>query len=420
MMSEPENRDLNESPTPRRGGLGVRVAAALVVLLLLCAAGYAYWSHASTRESTDDAQIEGRIHAVSARVGGTVTKVHVENNQSVEAGAILVEIDPRDYQVALERAKADLAEAEARLGGDTVEVPVTTTTTTSRLNGAQAAIGEVQAAITAAGRQVEAAEARKASLEPLVRAARANSERAAADLERMKALLAKDEISRQQYDAAFAAAEATRAQLDAAQAQVLEAGQGIVVARSMLERERARLPRSEADVHAAQAGPQQVAASRARAASSAARVAQMRAVVAAAELNLERTVVRAPVAGVVGQKNVENGQIIQPGQPLAAVVAADNVWVVANFKENQLARVKPGQKVEVEVDAFGGRRFRAVVDSVAGATGARFSLLPPENATGNYVKVVQRIPVKIVFEKGQNIGRQLRPGMSVVPTISVE
>jgi membrane fusion protein, multidrug efflux system len=416
-MPESVSSDLNESPTPRRRPRTGRIVAGVVVLLLLSGVSFAYWSYASGRETTDDAQVEGRIHAVSARVGGTVTKVLVENNQFVKAGTVLLEIDSADYHVALDRAKADLAEAEAKLAEDMAGVPVTTTLTASRASGAQAGVGEVQAAIAAAQSQVEAAEARKAAAEPMVRAARANAERAAADLQRMKTLLAKDEVSRQQYDTAWAAAEATRAQLEASVAQVKEAERGIAVALSQLERERSRLPRTEADVHAAQSGPQEVAAARAKAASSAAKVTQMKAAVAAAELNLERTVVRAPVSGVIGQKGVETGQIVQPGQPLLAVVATDDVWVVANYKENQLASMRPGQKVELKVDAFGGREFRGTVVSISGATGARFSLLPPENATGNYVKVVQRVPVRIAFDAGQDPDHQLRPGMSVVPTV---
>ncbi len=417
-MSNPLESELKQSPTSRRK-VAVRVAAGVVLLLLIGVGGYAYWLHAATRESTDNAQVEGHIHTVSARVGGSVTKVLVKNNQFVEAGEVLFEIDPRDYQLALNQAKADLAEAQAKFAEDSAGVPVAATTTASSMSAAKAAIGEVQAAIAAAQSQVEAAESHKMSAEPQVRAARANSDRAAADFQRMKALLAKDEISRQQFDAAEAASVATRAQLEAAEAQVVEAGRGIAVARSLVEHERARLPRTQADVHAAEAGPQEVVASRGRAASSGAKVAQKKAAIEAAELNLERTVVRAPVAGIVGQKSVESGQVIQAGQPVLALVAVENVWVVANFKENQLAEVKPGQKVELEVDAFNGRRFQGKVDSIGGATGARFSLLPPENATGNYVKVVQRMPVKIVFDPGQDDGHRLRPGMSVISTILV-
>lgn len=417
-MAEARETELNETAAPGRGP-GKKIVLAAVLLLAMASGAFAYWLHASARETTDDAQVEGRIHSVSARVGGTVTKVFVDNNQLVEAGAVLFEIDPRDYEVALEKAKADLAEAEARLSEDTVGVPVARTTTSSRMSAAKAGVGEVQASIVAAQKQVEAAEARKATAVPMVRAAKANADRAAADFQRMKTLLEKDEISKQQYDAAFAAAEATRAQLEAAQAQVAEAERGVAVAHSLLEHERARLPRAEADVRAAEVGPEQVTATRERASSSAAKVAQMKAAVEAAQLNLERTVVRAPVRGIVGQKNLESGQIIAPGQPVMAVVATDEVWVVANYKENQLEAMRPGQKAELAVDAFGGQKLRGTVQSIAGATGARFSLLPPENATGNYVKVVQRIPVKIVFDAGQDEGRRLRPGMSVVTTVMV-
>ncbi len=417
-MAEALDRDLNETPAARRRPVK-RMAVAAVLLLAIGTGAYAYWRHAAARETTDDAQVEGRIHSVSARVGGTVMKVLVDNNQVVEAGTVLFEIDPRDYEVALAQAKADLAEAEATLGEDKAGVPVAKTATASRMSAAQAGVGEVRASIAAAQKQVEAAEARKDSAAPLVRAAKANADRAAADFERMKALLEKDEISRQQYDAAFAAAEATRAQLEASQAQVAEAGRGIAVAQSLLAHEQARLGRAQAEVQAAEAGPQQVTATREKASSSAAKVAQMRAAVEAAELNLERTVVRAPVRGIVGQKSVESGQIIAPGQPVMAVVATDEVWVVANYKENQLEGMKPGQKAELAVDAFGGERLRGTVQSMAAATGARFSLLPPENATGNYVKVVQRIPVKIVFDAGQDAGHRLRPGMSVVSTVLV-
>jgi membrane fusion protein (multidrug efflux system) len=417
-MSNLIESELKESPKSGRK-MAVRILAAVVLLLILGVGGYAYWAWSSIRETTDDAQVEAHIHAVSARVGGKVTKVLVKNNDFVEAGAVLFELDPRDYQLALNQAKADLAEAQAKLAEDSAGVPVATTTSASSMSAAKAAVGEVQAAIAAAQMQVEAAEARKGVVEPQVRAARANADRASADFQRMKALLAKDEISRQQFDAALAAAESTRAQVEAAEAQVVEAGRGIAVARSSVEHERARLPRTQAEVRGAEAGPQQVVASRGRAASSAAKVVQKKVAVEAAELDLERTVVRAPVAGIVGQKSVESGQNVQPGQPTLAVVAVDRVWVVANYKENQLAEVTPGQKAELEVDALNGRRLHGKVESIGGATGARFSLLPPENATGNYVKVVQRIPVKIVFDPGQDDSRRLRPGMSVVSTIFV-
>jgi membrane fusion protein (multidrug efflux system) len=233
----------------------------------------------------------------------------------------------------------------------------------------------------------------------------------------MKALVAKAEISQQQYDAALATAEAYHAQLDGTQAQVHEAEESIRVAQSQLELQHARLTKAEADARATQTAPQQVTATRARAESSSAKVLQMKAALEQAELNLQYTTVQAPISGIISQRTVEVGQIVQAGQPLLAIVPLDDIWVTANFKENQLANMRPGQPVTISVDTYVGREYKGRVESIAAATGARFSLLPPENATGNYVKVVQRVPVKIVFEKGQDPEHLLRPGMSVVPTV---
>ena len=229
--------------------------------------------------------------------------------------------------------------------------------------------------------------------------------------------MAKEEISQQQYDAAVAAADASRAAVDSAQAQASEAEEGVRVAQSRIERDRAKVAQAEATVRSARTAPQQVAMTRARSESAAARVQQARAALEQGQLNLQYTTVKAPLGGVVSRKAVEIGQIVQPGQPLLAVVPLEDIWVTANFKETQLKEMRPGQKAVVSVDAYGRREYQGHVDSIAAATGARFSLLPPENATGNYVKVVQRIPVKIVFEKGQDPEHLLRPGMSVVPTV---
>ncbi len=397
-----------------------RWAALAVVVLLVGAGAYVFWSRSAGKETTDDAQIEGHIHPISPAVSGGVTKSFVENNQFVEKGAPLFELEQYAYSAILAKAQAELAEAEAANGEDAAEVPVTATATTSRLNAAQAALGEMRASVTAARQQINAAKARKTSSLPLVKAAQADSDRAAADLLRMKTLLAKDEISRQQYDGAFAAAESARARLEAAQAKVAETDQDVVVTESLLAREESRLPRAQADIEAAQSGPQELVATRARAASSAAKIAARRASVASAALDMERTVVHAPVSGIIGQKGFEVGQIIAAGQPVVAIVSVDNLWVVANYKENQLAQMKPGQKAEIEVDALGGRHLHGTVESTAAATGSRFSLLPPENASGNYVKVVQRIPVKIALDSGQQDLRLLRPGMSVFTTVTVD
>ncbi len=399
----------------RRSPLAKLLLLGLVVAL--ASGGVFLYRYFSIRESTDDAQVDGHIYPVSARVGGTVVRVLVDDNQYVTAGTVLAELDTRDYQVAMDRARADLAESTATFHVSRTQIPITSTTSGSQLSAAQAGVGVVDAAVTAAERSVDAARAHLGAAQARVRENRANYERAARDLERMKALVAKEEISQQQYDAALAAAESFRAQVDSAEAQVGEAQEGIHVAESQLGQQKAALERARADVEAARTAPQQVAVTRAHAESSAAKVQQMRATVEQAGLNLQYTTIRAPVSGVVSQRSVEAGQVIQPGQPLFSVVPLDDIWITANFKESELRNVHLGQRATISVDAYGGRKYKGHVDSFAAATGARFSLLPPENATGNYVKVVQRVPVKIVLEKDQNADHLLRPGMSVVPTV---
>jgi membrane fusion protein (multidrug efflux system) len=279
---------------------------------------------------------------------------------------------------------------------------------------------EAQANVAAAKTGIGAARAKLQSAQAMVRQAQANYTRAAHDLDRMKTLVAKEEISRQQYDTAVAAADALKAAVDSARAQVNEATQGVRVAESQLAQQEAKLARARSEAASAGTGPQQIQISRARAASAGARVQQARAALEQAQLNLEYTTVNAPVAGVVSQRTVEVGQNVAQSQPLLAVVPLEDLWVTANFKENQLAHMRPGQPATISVDAYGGKEFHGHVDSIAGATGARFSLLPPENATGNYVKVVQRVPVKIVLDRGEDPAHILRPGMSVVPTVRVK
>jgi membrane fusion protein (multidrug efflux system) len=362
----------------------------LIVLLAIAASSIAVWRYYAARETTDDAQVDAHIAPVSARVSGTAIAVNVDDNQLVKAGQVLVQLDPKDYQVALERAKADMADALAgRLAARTA-VPITHTSTTSALETARANLAAAQ-------KEVSMAEAR-------LREAEANHTKAAQDLERMRQLVAKDEVSRQQYDAAVAAEQAARASVDAAQAAVAAAHSHVVQA--------------EAQVRAAQTGPQQVAVTEARAGAAGANVQKYEAAVAQAQLNLEYTTIKAPVNGIVSKRNVEPGQVVQPGQPLLAIVNFEDIWVTANYKETQLEKMKIGQTATIHVDAY-NRDYKGHVDSIGGGTGARFSLLPPENATGNFVKVVQRVPVKIVFEQGQDL-TGLRPGMSVVTTVIVK
>jgi membrane fusion protein (multidrug efflux system) len=364
------------------------VAAVVLVILGL---GIFFWHYYSIRESTDDAQIDGHIDPISPRVTGTVINVLHDDNQFVQAGELLVELDPKDYEVAVDRARADLASAQANAVAANVGVPLTQTTSSSQLTAADAAV-------KAAQREVESAKAR-------LNEAQANYAKVAADLKRMEMLIAKDEVSRQQYDAAVAAATSARATVDSANAQVASA--------------ESRAAQAQAQAEAARTVPEQLKVTRARAGAATAEVQRAVSALAQAELNLKYTKIYAPVTGVLSKRNVEPGQVVQAGQPVFSIVNLDDIWVTANFKETQLKSMRVGQSAKIKVDAY-GRDYNGHVESIGAATGARFSLLPPENATGNYVKVVQRIPVRIRFDKGQDPNHELRPGMSVVPTVFIK
>jgi membrane fusion protein (multidrug efflux system) len=370
-------------------------------VLFLLVGGTLAWRYYAVRETTDDAQIDGDIYAISARITGHAIKVNADNNDFVKAGTVLVELDPRDYQVALDRALGDLANAKAAAAAASVAVPITSVTASSQETAAGADVQNAEAAAAAAEKQRQAAEARVAEAE-------ANEAKAQADLQRYAQLVAKLEISQQQYDYAVAAAKATAAALQAVQAAA-------VAAREEVTQAHARLAERQAQLRAAQTAPQHVAVSRSRAESARAAVQTAQAAIEQARLNLEYTRIVTPIDGIVGKKSVEVGENVQPGQALMAVVPINDLYVTANFKETQLRNMRPGQPVTIHVDAY-GRNYRGHVLNIAGATGERFSLLPPENASGNYVKVVQRVPVKIVFDPGQNT-QILRPGMSVEPTV---
>jgi membrane fusion protein (multidrug efflux system) len=387
-----------------------------VAVVLLIGAGVWYWLTRG-RESTDDAQIDSHVTQVSARVGGTIAKVAVDDNQTVDAGAMLVQLDPRDYQVAVDRARAELADAEAAAQAAQTSVPITSTTASSNITTARGGVAQAQSGIVAAEHEVAAARARLTAAQAKLREAEANATKATRDVERLRGLLAKDEVSQQQFDAAVAAADAQRAAADSARSQVAEAEAGVPSAESKLTQARAAEQQAHAELRTAQTAPQQVLATKARASAAEAHVQQARANLAQAELNLQYATVKAPIRGIVSRKGINVGQVVQAGQPLLAIVDVDHVWVTANFKETQLRDMRAGQSATVDVDAYGGREYKGKVDSIAGATGARFSLLPPENATGNFVKVVQRIPVKIALDPGQDPEHLLRPGMSVTPTV---
>jgi membrane fusion protein (multidrug efflux system) len=394
---------------------GVRIGAAVVVAGLLVTGVWLWMT--SGKESTDDAQVDAHVTPISARVGGTVARISVKDNQMVEAGAVLVELDQRDYQVAVEKARAELADAEAARLVARNNVPIASTTARSGVVSAQGAVEQAQGSVSQAEREVEVARARLSTIQARLREAEANAAKGARDVERLKGLLAKDEVSQQMYDSTVATAEAQRAAADSIKSQIIEAEAGIRVADVKLAQARSGELQAQAGLRSAQTAPLQIAATEASAASAEARVAQAQGSLSQAELNLEYAVVKAPAKGMASRRSVEVGQVVQAGQPLLALIELDNVWVTANFKETELTHIRPGQSARIKLDAYGGREFTGKVDSIAGATGARFSLLPPENATGNYVKVVQRVPVKIVIDPGQDPEHLLRPGLSVVPTV---
>ena len=362
--------------------------ALIIGIIIVLVAGVFVWRYYAVRESTDDAQVDGHIYAISPRVGGTVISLGFDENDFVKQGQVLATLDPKDYEVAVQRAQADLADAQANAKAAGVGVPITSTTTSSGIDTARANLNAAQ-------KEVDAAQARS-------REAQANYNKTSQDLKRFEMLVKKDEISQQQYDAAVAAEAAAKASYDASQAQIATA--------------QSHVAQAQANLQSALTAPQQVAVTRAKAGAAEASVQTRDATLAQAQLNLSYTTVRAPVNGVAGKRAVEVGQVVQPGQPLTSVVDVNDIWITANFKETQLKDMRVGQSASVHVDAY-DREIHGKVDSIGGATGARFSLLPPENATGNFVKVVQRIPVKIVFPKTEDPDNRLRPGMSVDVTV---
>jgi membrane fusion protein (multidrug efflux system) len=409
----------HEQRSPRRARNLGRILVLLLIVAILGVGGYYTWKYFNTFESTDDAQVDGHIDAISARISGNVVEVLATDEKYVKAGDVLVRIDPRDYETALAKAEADLADAEAALETSRIDIPITNTNTASQLKTANSGRVDSVAFLDGAQRQLAAAQARLETARAQVREAEANLVKASDDVRRYKLLVDKDEIARQQFETAVSTAAAAQAALDARTAGVREAEQVIVAAQSAVEQAKARIVQADATIESAKTAPQQVAVTETRAKSALAQVAQRRALVAQAKLNLSYCTVVAPVTGIVGKKTVELGENVSPGQQLMAVVPLDDVWIIANFKETQLSRMNPGQRVKFSVDAY-GKEYTGRVEAIGGASGSRFSLLPPENATGNYVKVVQRVPVRIDLDPGQNDDHRLRPGLSVDPKVYVE
>jgi membrane fusion protein (multidrug efflux system) len=405
--------DSPEKPGSENRGLAKQAPSRKVsrwILLVVFAAALTgtslWWLHSQNYETTDDAQVEGHLDLVSARISGTVTYINprVENNQLVEAGTLLLELDPRDYAAELEHAKADLTTRSAEARSAQVTVPIVDASAFGQLHSAEAAKEQAQA-------NVNSEQANLVAMQHKLQQDEAIHARAERDRVRYQALVEKREISRSDYDsreteaiAAAQAVEADRAAVAATEQRIVEA-RGLVVQR-------------QAQIESTRIAPQQVIDARAKSDSAAGHLEQARADLHTAQLNLSYTKIYAPVRGVIGRKTVELGHRVQPGQSLLVIVPLDDIWITANFKETQLKHMHPGQPVMIRVDTF-GRDYQGKIESLPGAAGPLFSLFPPENATGNYVKVVQRFPVRIRLNKDQDTEHMLRPGMSVEPAVDV-
>lgn len=416
-VKAPQEEPPKQAPTPAPFA-NPNVRRGLIIgAVVLVAAAVALFLYFHNRESTDDAQVDGHITPIASKIYGRVAKVLIDDNQYVKAGQVLVQIDAADYQAAVDQAKAALALAESEARSAGVDVPRTSENVASNTSSAEAQLDAAQADLLRAQAAYDQAQtADLAVAQANVEKSRANALLAQADLERYTPLMQKGEISKQQYDAAKANADATASALVADQQRLAQASRNIEISSAQLEAARARVQEAKAGVASAHADQKRVAMRSADAQAKVAAVERARAALEAGLLNLSYCNVVAPVDGVATHKTVENGQIVQAGQGLLVVVPLKDVWVTANFKETQLRYMKPGQKAYVEVDTY-NKTFTGHVDSIAGATGAVLSLLPPENATGNYVKVVQRIPVKIVLDPIPPSVAVLRPGMNVEATV---
>jgi membrane fusion protein, multidrug efflux system len=405
-----------EAPPAVRRDSGSKTKLVVVLVLLVAAAvgGYELYMHYRDRVSTDDANVDAHISAIAPKITGNVIDVAVLDNQPVKAGQVLVRIDPRDYQAAVDVAKATLAQAEGQLQAARVAVPWVSGTTETGTSVADAQLADVQSEVERARAAYDQANTSDIAVaQANVASKQAGNDRAQADLARMKPLVDKAEISQLQYDSYVAASKMAQSDLQGAQEKLASARNDAAIRKAALDSAVSKVNTAKAQVQSSQANRKQVAIRSADAGTAEAAVQVARARLQAAELTLSYTTITAPVDGTVTRKSVEVGQMVQPGQGLMTVITPD-VWVTANFKETELADVKPGQKVEVHVDMYGKSVF-GHVDSIADSTGSRMSLLPPENATGNFVKVVQRIPVKILVDRTD--GLILRPGMNVDVTI---
>lgn len=438
-ITEPAPKKKNRKP--------IIFAVAGIGIVAASSFGYRYWSYASTHEETDNAQVAGHVHQVSTRINGTVSEVSVNDNQQVKQGQLLVKLDPSDLQVkalqaeaALESAKrqANAAQSNISLASETAAAKTTQAQgdisgSVASISTAQAAVKEAQSGIPAAQAAVAEAQAGIPAAQAQVAQADANLQKAQTDYNRYQTLASQGAVPRQQLDSAKAAYDVAQAQknvalqgVQQAQARVAQANEGVAKAQSRLAQAQegvtsaqAKLAQSKGGLQQATASGQQTEVNRAQYAAAQSAIAQAEASLKDAQLQLSYTNIVAPASGRVGRKTVEVGQRVQPGSPLLAIVET-NYWITANFKETQLQGVKPGQEVEITLDAFPGKKFAGRVDSISPASGAQFSLLPPDNATGNFTKVVQRIPVKVIFDSKSIQGYESRitPGMSAKVSVA--
>ena len=380
------------------------VVIGVVVFVVLAVAAVLLLMYLRSYESTDDAQVDGHLNAISARVAGTVQRVYVDDNQNVTAGQLLVELDPRDFNNSLAAARAGYSSAEAQLRAQNPNVPIELTSSGSLISTSQSGVENAQAGVLAAEKEYQSRLA-------MLQQAQANDAKAQRDLVRYRELVQKEEVSHEQFDQFVAAAKSQSAAVTAAEASAEAAQKSVDQSRAQLLQAQTRLDEARKN------GPRSVTVRQAELDARRAALLSAQAQADQAALNLSYTKIYAPVSGVVSNKSVEVGQQVAPGEQLLIVSQTEDIWITANFKETQLKKMRPGQPVDVSVDAYGGRKYHGCVESMPGTTGARTSLLPPENATGNYVKVVQRLPVRIRLNGGQNNDQMLRPGMSVEPKV---
>jgi membrane fusion protein (multidrug efflux system) len=378
----------------------------LVVAILIAGAALFYW-HSTFYEDTDDAQINGHLIQVSSRISGNVLSVPVDENQRVKAGDVIVELDPRDYQTAVQQDEASLAAAESNFQSNTVNIPVTSVSVNTNLAAIASTLSQSKDSVVQAQQQFEANRFAIAQAD-------ANYIKAKLDVERYTPLVQRDVISKQQFDQAVATARADEAAL-------AQAKQTASASETAVRMAQDRVVQTKAQLENAKTAPAQIRIQKARAAQAAAQMDQSRAALAQARLNLSYCRIVAPVDGIITRKSVEVGQNVSIGQNMTTLVSLNDIWITANFKETQLNLMRAGQGVTITVDAYGGRKYDGVVTQIGGATGSVLSLFPPENATGNYVKVVQRVPVRIdLRDKSEDRDDLLRPGLSVEPKVRVK